>query len=255
MATSLAPGAHAIRAVYGGDGNTTGSASSTFAVNVSLANTTVTLNGPAGHPAAVFGQPYVVTATVAAVRPGAGLPTGVVVFYDNGVVAGSAWVVNRQAQAGLLLSPAGTSHTITASYLGDADFKPSTDPLVITVTAAPSQTALLSSPVKDWTGTAVGAYLVAAVAPTTPFAGTATGTVTFYVDNMPLATRALVNGSAYVYIGLIGANHSYTVRYNGNANLSASTSSVLRLGSGFTAMSARSLVSLAARGTIQAKRR
>ena len=72
-----------------------------------------------------FGQPVTFTATVSAVPPGTGTPTGSVTFYDGITVIGTATLdagVATFTTAALGLG----SHTVTAHYEGSADFMAST---------------------------------------------------------------------------------------------------------------------------------
>jgi Tol biopolymer transport system component len=61
-----------------------------------------------------------ITATVSAVAPGAGMPSGIVQFLDNGSVLGSAPLVNGVATISKSLRRG--SHNLTANYAGDLNF-------------------------------------------------------------------------------------------------------------------------------------
>jgi hypothetical protein len=67
------------------------------------------------------------------VAPGAGVPTGTVIFRDGDTLIGTSQL-DAHGQAWVLLDlPAGT-HTLTVSYSSDLNFEASdSDPLVITV--------------------------------------------------------------------------------------------------------------------------
>ena len=248
VATSLPVGNHVISAVYGGDAKTFGSRSSNFYMNVAKNNAVVTVT--AGD--AVAGQPTLVTATLSAAAPGAGKPTGVVYFLDNNVVVGSAWVVNGAAQARLNLAPVGSTHTLTVAYPGDDHYNPTfSNTLVRTVAPAGTTTALFAIPAQNSRGT----WLVAAVTPSTPGAGAATGTVTFFVNGAAFSARTLANGTASVYLGSTGVNRVYAARYNGSPSLRPSTSPPVILGTGALRASARPMAALAARGAIKANGR
>ena len=76
----------------------------------------------------VSGQPVTFTATVKAKTAGAGIPTGTVTFKDGPSTLGTA-TLNGSGQATFTTSTlAAGSHSITASYGGDANFKGSTSP-------------------------------------------------------------------------------------------------------------------------------
>ena len=83
--SSLTVGTHAITAGYSGDTNfATSSGSVLQTVNKASASTTVTSSV---NPL-VFGQNVTFTATVSAVNPGAGTPTGTVTFLDGATSIG-----------------------------------------------------------------------------------------------------------------------------------------------------------------------
>src|SRR5439155_702363 len=86
------------------------------------------------HPWSVFGQPVTFTATVTAKSPGAGTPTGTVTFKDGSITLGTG-TLNGSGQATFTTSTLAVgSHSITASYGGDASFNGSTShPLTQTV--------------------------------------------------------------------------------------------------------------------------
>jgi large repetitive protein len=134
--TSTSPGApKTITATYSGDTNfnaSNGGASHT----VNQAATTTSLVSDINP--STFGATVTFTATVTPVAPGAGTLAGTVSFFDNalplgapvGVVAGAAAVSTST------LSPG--THTITATYSGDANFTGSAGgPVTQTVNQAP----------------------------------------------------------------------------------------------------------------------
>ncbi len=92
------------------------------ALTISKAQTTTTL-GASPNPV-VFGQPATLTATVAVVSPGAGLPGGMVTFLADGVALGTGTLDGQSPDRATLivrgLQVGG--HLLTASYGGDTDF-------------------------------------------------------------------------------------------------------------------------------------
>ena len=118
--SALIAASHGITAVYGGDANFTGSTSAVLTQTVNKAVTTVALTSspnPSTH-----GTTVTFTATISAVAPGAGIPSGMVVFKDGattitGVTVNAAGVATLN-YAGLAVG----THSITAFYSGDANF-------------------------------------------------------------------------------------------------------------------------------------
>src|SRR5262249_46501195 len=83
---ALGLGSHTVTAAFTGSGGCGDSSSADVAVTVNPASTAVAL-APSVNPA-VIGQAVTFTATVAAVAPGAGTPTGTVTFMEGNVVLG-----------------------------------------------------------------------------------------------------------------------------------------------------------------------
>jgi hypothetical protein len=168
------------------------------------------------------GQAVSFTATVTSA--GGGTPTGSVTFKDGATVLFTTALSG--ATAGVIttgLTPG--NHTITATYNGDATFSPSTSaPLIQTVGAATTTTALISSVNPSSPGQAV--IFTATV--TNVGGGTPTGSVTFKDGATVLFTTALSGATAAVITtGLTLGNHTITATYNGDATFSPSTSAPL----------------------------
>src|SRR4029077_4928494 len=109
---------------------------------VSKDTTTMTLNSSA-NPSA-FGQQLVLTATVSAAAPGAGVATGAVSFQDGATNLGTANLLNGQAS--ITVSTLGVgSHSLTAAYGGDGNFNAGTSAVTQTVNKASTTTSLSSS--------------------------------------------------------------------------------------------------------------
>jgi hypothetical protein len=118
--SSLAPGTHAIQAIYGGDGTflgTSGNLSQT--VNGAPTTTTVSAAGT-GY----FGQALTLTATVSANAPSTATPNGSVDFFDtttNTDLGTATLSASGTATLTTATLPVGTQ-TITATYAGNASF-------------------------------------------------------------------------------------------------------------------------------------
>ena len=246
-ATNLTPGVHSFSASYLGGSRTLASASPTLALNVAKDNTVVSFTASA----AVYGQATTVTAMLSAAPPGGGTPTNIVVFSDNGVQVGSSWVVNGKAQASLNLAPVGSTHSLTASYLGDPNFNSvNSTAVAVAVAKADTKTVLVS------VAGSGGTYLVSGVAGLTPGSGVVGGSITFTVDGKALTSQSLVNGYAFTLLGSNGQNHTYTATYSGSSNFNPSTSPPLFLGSSAArAAASRPMSAFSARGSLKASGR
>jgi hypothetical protein len=128
--SSLSVGSHAITAVYGGDVNFTTSTSTAVSQGVNQANTTTALVSSLNP--SVFGQSVTFTATVTAVAPGSGTPTGTVTFYDGSTKLGTGTLGGGVASF-TTASLAVGSHSIKAVYGGDTNFKTSTSAILTQV--------------------------------------------------------------------------------------------------------------------------
>jgi hypothetical protein len=101
--------------------NSTASLTGGQIVTGASTSTTVT----SSQNSSAFGQSATFTATISAVAPGTGTPTGTVSFLDGGNPIGSGPLVGGVAQFSTSTLAAG-NHTITTSYAGDGSFLGST---------------------------------------------------------------------------------------------------------------------------------
>ena len=225
--SSLAVGSnHSITAVYGGDTNYTPSTSSALSLRVDRASTTTTLTSSASPSA--HGQSVTFTATVAAVSPGSGTPSGTVTFEDGSTTLHTGILSKGVASYTTSLFAVGSSHSITVAYEGDTNFTGSTSSALFRQVNQASTTTILTSSVNP-SLSASPVNLIATVVPTSPGAGTPTGTVTFKDGSTTLHTGILSKGVAsYATSSLaVGSKHSITAVYGGDTNFTPSTSSAL----------------------------
>ncbi|MEV5508435.1 Ig-like domain repeat protein [Streptomyces orinoci] len=163
----------------------------------------------------VFGQPKVFTTTVSSPQ---GVPTGTVTFLDGQSPVGSA-TLGPAGQAGFTtaaLLPG--SHSLTAVYQGDNNFRQSSSPVdVQTVNKAVSTTVLTAVPDPATVGRPV--RLTARVIVLPPGSGTPTGTVTFLDGHTALGTTPL-DGSGTAALPLqdpTAGSHALSAVYSGDA--------------------------------------
>ncbi|MFI1548740.1 beta strand repeat-containing protein, partial [Streptomyces griseofuscus] len=221
--SSLAVGTHTLTAVYSGDTDFSGSASSVDTQTVTQAATTTGLTS-APDPS-VFGEAKTLTATVTAVPPGAGTPTGTVSFYDGATLLGTGTLIGGTATLTTSALGVGT-HSLIAVYSGDTEFTGSTSPVdVQTVTQSATTTGLTSAPDPSVFGEAK--TLTATVAAVPPGAGTPTGTVDFFDGATLIGTSTVTGGTATLTTSALGVGtHSLTAVYNGDTEFTGSTSPV-----------------------------
>jgi ELWxxDGT repeat protein len=139
---SLSRAGHAISAFYSGDANFTANSYMNYGQNVIRAGTTTTLT-PSANPV-VVGQPLTLTASIQAVAPGAGTPTGTVTFKDFTTVLGTG-TVDAAGKATFTTSALALgTHGITATYQGDSNFTVSVSAVIAEVVKSSAQIAAIS---------------------------------------------------------------------------------------------------------------
>lgn len=224
-ATTLGVGDHAITAQWAGNATYAAGTSAVVSQEVDKASTSTTI-ASSKNPSGV-GDSVTFTATVVAVAPGAGKPTGNVDFSEAGVSIGSGALDATGKATFTTGALAVGNHNVIATYAGDASFLTSaSSTLVQSVGLQATTTALVSSKNPSRPGEAV--VFTATVKPTTG-ATNPTGAVTFKdgtsnigvgqldnAGNTTLSTSALAEGT-----------HTITAVYNGDAVYGTSTSAAL----------------------------
>ena len=219
--SSLTAGLHSIMATYAGDGSFSQNSSAT-GLTVNKASTTTSLSSSANP--SNFNQAVTFTVTVSAVAPGAGTPTGAVTFNDGATTLGTA-TLDSTGTASLTTSAlAAGTHTITASYAGDANFNAGTSSLSQVVNKMAATVTLNSSANPSLSGQSVTFTISVAAASGN---GTPTGTVALQDGSSPLSTLTLVNGQAsFTISSLAVGSHSITASYAGDANFGAASATL-----------------------------
>ncbi|MFE3551967.1 Ig-like domain repeat protein [Streptomyces kronopolitis] len=220
---SAAGSPYTVSALYSGDSNFS-SSSGTDQQAVAPASTLTTVTS-APDPS-VTGQPVTLTATVAALAPGAGVPTGTVTFdFGDGTATTSAPVSGGVARVTHTYTSASGPLTVTALYDGDVSFLSSSGTDTQTVNKAATTTAVVSSP--DPTVVGQPMTITASVASAAPGSGTPAGTVTFdFGDGTAPVTAPVAGGLATVahtYTDTAGSPYPLTATYNGDANYTPSS--------------------------------
>lgn len=223
--TGVGVGPHTVKAVYLSDDlNFFTSSSQTLTQTVNKASTSTALTS-SGSPT-VFGEPVTFTATVSVNAPGAGAPTGTIVFKDGATTIGTEPVgpgTGEQASITVANLAVG-QHAISATYSGDDSFNGSTKNLAHQVTRAQTTVTLASSANPAQNGE--GIQYTATVAPVAPGAGVPTGNVRFFVNGANLGGNyPLVNGvvSSPNFASLTPGTYKITATYNGDGNFVGST--------------------------------
>ena len=220
--SSLSVLTHTLAAAYLGDPNFTTSTSATVTESVQKADTVTTVTMTPSP--SVFGQTVTLTATVAAVPPGGGIPSGSVSFSDGGISLGSA-TLDGAGKATLTTSALSVGgHSLLATYAGSTCFNGSTSSVWNhTVGQAATATVVVGSPNPGVYGQLV--TLTATVSANPPGAGTPGGQVTFYGDGTLLGSGALSGGAATLPGSTFSAGaHNLTASYGGDSSFTGSSS-------------------------------
>lgn len=226
----LAVGLHLVRATYEGDEDFDTGTSTTIDHLVIKADTTITLTrSPAGST--VYGQYVQFTAQLAAVAPGAGIPSGFVLFQDNGNTIGVGFIDGTGKATFTTMSLDVGTHPMTAVYGGDDCFNgSSSSTLNHTVNKADTQVTLTrSTDCGSANPSRFGqrVFFTALVEAQAPGGGIPPGTVTFKDGATILETVDLnSDGSAtFATQSLSVGGHTITATYNGSVNYNTSVSS------------------------------
>jgi predicted outer membrane repeat protein len=214
----------AVIAAYGSDSIYASANSPTLNQTVNQAATTTTL--AASSNPALSGASVTFTATVSAVAPGQGAPTGTVTFSDGMSTLGTGTLSGGVATFATS-SLSVTSHSITAAYGATAAFAASTSsPLNESISSTGTAVALNSSANPSVLGQSV--TLTATV--TGSGATIPAGTVQFYVGGNPLGSAVTLDGAGTGTLPtavLPGGTSSITATYTSTNSLSGSTSGPL----------------------------
>jgi alpha-tubulin suppressor-like RCC1 family protein len=156
---ALEVGTHTIIAAYGGSATHGSAMSGPLAQVVTKAGPAVTLTVSPDPVEA--GQPVALVASLSVLPAPALAPGGSVVFRDGASVIGSTSILAGKATLSTsTLAPGG--HSLTASYVGDANFLPSTSPAMPLTVQRSCRDAFASATVfADATGSTSGSTLAA----------------------------------------------------------------------------------------------
>jgi hypothetical protein len=217
--SSLSVGSHTIGAIYGGGtGFNSSQTTSTVTESVAKAGSKTTV-GASVNPS-VFGQAVTYIATVSAAAPGSGIPSGSVTFVIDGQSQAPVQL-NASGQASLTLSSLSVgSHSISATYSGDASFLGSQTATPLTETENPDATTTVLSAAANPSVYGQAVTYTATVSAAAPGSGIPTGFVNFVVDGKaPVQVPLNFAGQASLTVASFSAGtHSINASYLGSAN-------------------------------------
>jgi autotransporter-associated beta strand protein len=219
--TTLPVADNSITAQYAGDTNFAGSTSLPVKVTVAKSDSTTVIIPSTTTP--VFGQSVTIFATVQAVAPGAGTPSGMVKFFNGTTELGTASLASGTGSivtTSLALGP----NSITVQYLGDSNFNGQTSTATtITLGQASTNATITTSPSAPVFGQTV--TITAHVNVVGPGIGTPTGTVQFVNGSTSLGTVTLASAAGSITTSILPTGtDTITINYSGDTNFKASTS-------------------------------
>lgn len=226
--TEISAGSNSLTAVYSGDSSNATSTSSTVPLSVERLETTTTIS--ISTPSSPFGGAVVITAQITTPNSLVLPLMGTVEFYAGETLLGTADIGSGSGPGTVPFFttniPLGNDVELTAVYVGDGDFEPSTSPAVpITITPAPTVTTLEASPTSANLGDPVTLTATVTNVGVTFIPG---GSVDFY-DGSTLIGSALISETTaeavLVVTTLAAGSHSLTAVYPGSTNFETSTSS------------------------------
>jgi len=218
--TKLAVGSHSITAAFQETPASIPSLSTELVQQVDAASTATTLTSSATP--SVLGQAVTVKATVKALAPGSGGPTGTVSLYDGATLV-KAKALGFAATASFTVVPTLGTHTYTAVYGGSSSYLGSSTATALAQVVAPAATA--TTIVSTVNPSVSGQYVTikAPVKVVAPGTGLPTGTVSFYDGESLVATKTLLLGVAAIAVKPATGTHSYTAVFNGSTAFLGST--------------------------------
>lgn len=210
--STLTADKHFITVQYSGDSNfSAGSSSLVQYIHASASSTTLASTPNPSN----LGQPVTFTATVAAVPPGTGTPTGQVTFQQGNTVLAQV-PVNGSGVASFSTSTLAVgNNTITATYASDSIFAASSGSVVQIVQNFATATTVTSTPNPSLVGQSV-----TFTATVTSGSGVPVGTVTFAEGSTILASNVAVDGTGHASFStstLVAGSHVITATFTGAA--------------------------------------
>jgi N-acetylneuraminic acid mutarotase len=224
VVANLDVGTDSYTAVYSGNVAYATSGSATVSTTTAQAATRVKLVTSSASPQ--FGDTVTLTATLRAVKPASGIPTGTVTFMDGSSVLGTVNLVDEVATFSTSSLAVG-GHTITAVYGGDSNSLGSASAtLSETVAQTPVSVQLSASQTTAKENTPITFNVT--VTPVNNASVAPTGTVTLYDNNKVIATLTLTNGTATTTISTLKKGpRPITAIYSGDTDFLGGTSSVV----------------------------
>jgi len=179
----------------------------------------------------ISGQSVTFTAMVSGPTGNTTVPTGMVTFLDGANSLGTG-TLNASGQAVLSTSALAVgSHSMTASYGGDANFAGSKSPVLTQVVNAAAKASSTTSLTSSLNPSESGQSVTFTATVSGPSGNTTvpTGSVNFLDGSTTLGNTTLYSAGIATFstVSLSAGSHAITAAYSGDANFTGSTSAVL----------------------------
>ena len=220
--SALTVGLQSVTAVY--PGSTDFAATTSNAVSVTVGQATPTLTLSVSSASSALGSKFTFTALLSGTLTGT-TPTGSVSFIVDGTLVATSTVASSKAT--YAITPAAGSHTITATYSGDANYVSATANVVtVTIAKATPAIKLTSSSLTVKPGVLV---TFTAKLSNTQTSFPATGSVEFFDGATQIGSGSLSSGIATFASSTLSVGaHAITAVYPGDSNYNSVTSSELQ---------------------------
>jgi hypothetical protein len=225
---ALPAGVYDVIANYAGDSVVGAASSSSLSHTVTKAAVSVDVESSATAPN--FGSSTTLTATVDAVAPGAGTPSGSVEFFRDSATLGTA-ALNGSGVATLTVSVGDAgSRTFSAQYAGNSDFATGNGSVGVSVSTIATKTNLFGASDRSMTygdDQTFAGSVFNSNGDTSP-GSLPTGDVQLWIDAVHVTDGTLVNGQFSITTDRIPVGSTLvryvTIVYDGDANHSGSDS-------------------------------
>lgn len=169
-----------------------------------------------------YGQSLTLTATVTSAS---GTPTGTVTFNDGLTTLGSGTLDGTGQTTFATSSLSAGTHSITATYSGDANFASGSSSVLSQAVNQATTTVTLTSTINP---AVVGQSVTFTATVAGAFGGASSGTITFKQGSTTLNTGAVSgNRASFSTSTLSLGSHSITAAYSGDSNFLSSVSNTL----------------------------
>jgi len=214
---AVAGSPHAVVVNYGGSNNFIFSSGSLVGGQTVQKGDTGTIVSSSANPSAL-GALVTFTATVSAVAPALGIPSGLVRFFIDGVQQAPDAPLNGSAQAAIAATFAAQgNHTVQAFYQSDGNFNLSNGSLTQDVKANSTTTVTSNANPSTFGQTVTITATITPIVPLLP-----SGTVDFIIDGVTVASNVAMSGNTATFqtstLTVSGSPHVASAHYDGDVN-------------------------------------